>query len=96
MNIIIRHEDCTETCSKHGRQRHIVKRWVLYAPGREIIAYGDESVIGAIQTKYNALASRRAGHFEYCTNTVVCNDLCDFADPKQYLPWQSHNQPHKG
>lgn len=75
------------------------KRWHLRfienGKERTVIAYGTDMQILALTTKLNAHADP-AGKWDRNTNMPICDDLCNFSDPNQYLPWQSHNQPHKG
>ena len=73
-----------EGCPKNATC--ITHRWIR-ADGR-IVYSNDPDTLGEVKS---------SGHYQRCTNTVeYADDLCDFSDPNQYLPWQSHNQPHKG
>lgn len=77
-----------------------VLRWILHCEDIDRIFYSnDADIVKAVAAKYSVPDERieRAGYYHYCTNTVeAADDLCDFSNPAQYLPWQSHNQPHKG
>lgn len=86
-----------DRCKRHNSAKHVTTRWIIVLQDNsEIIVYGDVNVYDRISAKRGGKSFRVAGSYERCTNTIVCEDLCDFSDANQYLQMQSHNQTHKG
>lgn len=76
--------------------KNIVARWKLQRLDNTIIYVytNDMRELDTLTGKHRAKFVTSCGYRHCCTNTIEGSDLCDYTDPKQYMPWRSHNQPH--
>jgi len=59
-----------------------------------VVYTNSQHVLDRFKAEYKS-SPVKSGYYHRCTNTIVCNDLCNFSDGTQFLNWQSHNQAHR-